>query len=122
MLNKETAIVLIVEDEPLIRLAAVDIIEDAGFAVLEASDADEALSLLERYHDIGIVFSDIEMPGSMNGMKLACQIRERWPSIEIILTSGQGIAPQFAMPSRGVFLAKPYRPAELRSHLDLIAA
>lgn len=122
MTHTVKAIVLIVEDEPLIRLAAVDIVEGAGFSVLEAQDADEALALLDTHTEIAIVFTDIEMPGSIDGMALAARIRDRWPPVEIILTSGRVPERDVKLPSRGVFLAKPYRPAELTGQLSRMAA
>src|SRR3982075_3368543 len=84
--------VLIVEDEMMLRMRAVDIVEDAGFTPLEAVNADDALALLESRSDIELLFTDIQMPGSMNGLKLAHAVHERWPAIKIILVSGQ-VAP-----------------------------
>src|SRR3977135_2127913 len=81
--------VLVVEDEMILRMRAVDIVEDAGFTAVEAVNADEALSILESRSDISLLFSDIQMPGSMDGLKLAHAVHERWPSIKIILVSGE---------------------------------
>src|SRR6202049_3937916 len=81
--------VLIVEDEMLLRMRAVDIVEDAGFHPVEAVNADEAMSILESRSDISLLFTDIQMPGSMDGLKLAHAVYERWPSIKIILVSGK---------------------------------
>ena len=83
-------VVLIVEDEPLVRLGAVQAIEDAGFEVIEAANADEAIRILENRSDIRVVFTDIHMPGSIDGLKLAHAVRDRWPPIKIIVTSGHG--------------------------------
>jgi CheY-like chemotaxis protein len=80
-------VVLIVEDEALVRMTAVDMIEEAGFEILEASNADEAILLLEARRDITVLFTDIEMPGSMDGLRLAQAVRGRWPPIKIIATS-----------------------------------
>jgi CheY-like chemotaxis protein len=111
--------VLVVEDEPIIRMTVASVIEEAGYAVLEAGDADEAVRLLERRPDIGVVFSDIEMPGSMNGLALVHAVRERWPPVILILASGR-VAPLAAeMPSGTAFLRKPYPEADL---LRLLAA
>jgi CheY-like chemotaxis protein len=82
-------VVLIVEDELLLRMDAVDVIEAAGFDVVEAANADEAIAILEARLDITVVFTDIQMPGSMDGLKLAQAVRGRWPPIKIIATSGQ---------------------------------
>src|SRR3954454_23372164 len=81
--------VLIVEDEPIVRMMAAMEVEDAGFAVLEAESADAAIRILDSRLDVRIVFSDIDMPGSMNGIQLAGAVRRRWPPIDIILTSGR---------------------------------
>ena len=81
-------IVLVVEDEFLLRLEAVDFLEEAGFVVHQASDADEAIALLELHVDIQVVFTDIHMPGSMDGLKLAHYVRGRWPPIKLFIASG----------------------------------
>src|SRR6266480_5078418 len=82
-------IVLVVEDEMLLRMRAVDMVEDAGYTSVEAVDADEALVILESRSDIELLFTDIQMPGSMDGLELAHAVHERWPLIKIILVSGQ---------------------------------
>src|ERR1700709_1548649 len=81
--------VLIVEDEMILRMRAVDIVEDAGFSPIEAVNADDALAILESRSDIELLFTDIQMPGSIDGLNLAYAVHERWPSIKIILVSGQ---------------------------------
>ena len=81
--------VLIVEDEMMLRMRAVDIVEDAGFTPIEAVNADDALAILESRSDIEMLFTDIQMPGSIDGLKLAYAVHERWPKIKIILVSGQ---------------------------------
>src|ERR1700748_1340895 len=81
--------VLVVEDEMVLRMRAVEIVRDAGFTAIEAINADEALTILESRSDISLLFSDVQMPGSMDGLKLAYAVHERWPSIKIILVSGQ---------------------------------
>jgi CheY-like chemotaxis protein len=106
-------VLLIVEDKPLLRMMAVDLAEDAGFEVVEASNATIAVAILETRSDIRLVFTDIDMPGGMDGMRLAACIRDRWPPIEIILTSGQPRPSAEHMPERSVFFAKPYRHEQL---------
>src|ERR1700694_5339722 len=81
--------VLVVEDEMMLRMRAVDIVEDAGFTAIEAVNADEALAILESRSDVDLLFTDIQMPGSMDGLRLAHAVHQRWPSIKIILVSGQ---------------------------------
>lgn len=108
-------VVLVVEDEPIIRMDTVAVIEDAGYAVIEAANADDAIMFLETRADIRVVFSDIEMPGSMDGLKLLHAIRERWPPIVLILASGRVSPSVDEMPSETVFLRKPYSEAALLS-------
>ena len=86
--KRPSAAVLIVEDEPLIRMGAVVLIEDAGFEVYEAGSADDAIALLEVHKEICLIFTDVDMPGSMDGLKLAHYVRGRWPPVKIIVTSG----------------------------------
>src|SRR5580658_1691676 len=81
--------VLVVEDEMMLRMRAVDMVEDAGFTPVEAVNADDALAILESRSDIELLFTDIQMPGSMDGLTLAHAVHERWPSIKIILVSGK---------------------------------
>jgi two-component system, response regulator PdtaR len=114
--------VLIVEDEFLVRLAAAAIIEDAGFEAIEVANADEAVALLESRDDIRVVFTDITLPGSMDGLKLAAAVRDRWPSIEFILTSGQHSIAADAMPERARCLMKPYSSFQLTQALNALMA
>jgi CheY-like chemotaxis protein len=115
-------VVLIVEDEALVRMAAVGMVEEAGFEVLEATNADEAILLLEARRDITVVFTDVEMPGSMDGLRLAHAVRDRWPPIKIIATSGRYAGRDGDLPSGGLFLRKPYSPAQISTALrDLTA-
>jgi CheY-like chemotaxis protein len=97
--------ILIVDDEPLIRLVAVETITKAGFEVIEAASADEAIQILERRSDIRVIFTDIQMPGSMDGLKLAHAVHERWPPIKIIVTSGRKLRIEQILPEGGRFLA-----------------
>jgi CheY-like chemotaxis protein len=101
-------IVLVVEDEPLLLLMAGDVVEDAGFEPVFARNADEAVSILERRSDIRIVFTDVDMPGSMNGIKLAAAIRGRWPPIRIIVVSGLANVDINDLPEQSRFFRKPY--------------
>jgi CheY-like chemotaxis protein len=114
--------VLVVEDDSLSRLHAVSLVEDAGYIPVEASNADEAITILESRKDIRIVFTDINMPGSMDGLKLAHAIRRRWPPIELILTSGHFGIKDDELPERGRFFPKPYRDEEIISALHHFSA
>ena len=114
--------VLVVEDEPLLRMMAVDLVEDAGLVAVEARNADEAIEILEARTDIRIVFTDIDMPGSMDGLKLAIAVRGRWPPIEIIVTSGHYKVQAHELPARGVFFAKPFNTRQVVKTLQQMAA
>lgn len=109
--------VLIVEDEVFVRMIGADALEEAGYRVVEAGTADEALEVLERGQDIRILFTDIRMPGSMDGLRLAEVVHERWPRIGILVTSGDMRPSNEAIPDDGRFLAKPYRFATLSREL-----
>jgi CheY-like chemotaxis protein len=106
-------VVLIVEDEFLLRMNAVGMITGAGFEVLEAGNADEAIEILEARRDISVVFTDIQMPGSMDGLKLARAVRGRWPPIKIVATSGLVDVGEKDLPEGGRFLHKPYEAETL---------
>jgi CheY-like chemotaxis protein len=110
-------VVLIVEDEFLLRMNAVDMIAGAGFEVIEATNADQAIEVLEARRDITVVFTDIQMPGSMDGLKLARAVRGRWPPIKIVATSGHLDVGETDLPEGGRFLPKPYSPVQLEGVL-----
>jgi two-component system, response regulator PdtaR len=106
-------VVLIVEDELLVRMDAVEVIEADGFEVIEAKNADDAIAILEQRNDIGLIFTDIDMPGSMDGLKLAHFVKDRWPPIKIIATSGHATITANDLPEGGRFMPKPYNPTEV---------
>lgn len=106
-------VVLVVEDEFLLRMNAVEMIEEAGFDVVEAGNADEAIAILEARPDIHVVFTDIQMPGSMDGLKLARFVRGRWPPIKIVATSGHHKYFDGDLPEGSIFLQKPYTSDKL---------
>jgi CheY-like chemotaxis protein len=106
----ERPVVLVVEDEFLIRIATSDVIREAGFEVVEAANADEAIVVLECRRDVRVVFTDVQMPGSMNGLKLAHAVRHRWPPVHIIATSGRYAVQEGDLPQGSLFFAKPYSP------------
>src|ERR1700675_2345463 len=107
------AVVRVVEDEMLLRLRAVDMVEDAGFTPVEAVDADEAVAILESRSDIALLFTDIQMPGSMDGLRLAHAVRQRWPPIKIILVSGQLRPANIDIPAESRFFGKPLEAEEM---------
>jgi len=101
------AVVLVVEDDMLLRMRAVDMVEDAGYTSVEAMDADQAVAILESRSDIALLFTDIQMPGSMDGLGLARSVHERWPPIKIILVSGQLKPTSVDIPANSRFFGKP---------------
>jgi two-component system, response regulator PdtaR len=114
--------VLIVEDEFLLRADAVEFMESSGFVVYEASNADQAIALLEQHADIRAVFTDIHMPGSMDGLKLAHYVRGRWPPVKLIITSGQARPAVDDMPTGSGFVGKPYELAKVAHDLRAMVA
>jgi two-component system, response regulator PdtaR len=106
-------VVLVVEDEPLIRMDAVEFIEGAGFEALDAAHADEAIAILRTRNDVAVVFTDIEMPGSMDGIKLAHAVRLGWPHVTIVVASGRVVPKAGDLPENTHYIKKPYRPIEV---------
>ena len=100
--------VIVVEDEPLVRLDIVMSLENEGFIVLEASNADDAIDILNAHPEIRLMFTDIDMPGSMDGLKLAAAVRDRWPPVKIIVASGHRQLSDELLPVEGKFFSKPY--------------
>ena len=115
-------VVLVVEDEPLLRLFATDMIEEAGFEVLQAPNASAALMALEERLDVRVVFTDVNMPGGIDGIMLAICIRRRWPTIQIIITSGRPWPDEAVVPADIVFFAKPYRQDRVLDTVRKMAA
>jgi CheY-like chemotaxis protein len=109
----EKTVVLVVEDEILIRMEAVQMLEDAGFSVVEASNAQEATAILESRTDVRAVFTDVNMPGTLDGMRLARMVWGRWPPIHLIVTSGLVSPGPEDLPPGGRFIRKPYSPAHV---------
>lgn len=101
-------VVLVVEDSPMIRMGAVDLVRSAGYEALEASNADEAIHVLESRDDIDLVFTDVQMPGTMDGIKLSHYIRDRWPPVKLIVASGAAILEESMLPGGSRFFSKPY--------------
>ena len=115
--------ILIVEDSGLIRLSAVEMAEREGFLVFEAANADDAIAILEVHPEIRLVCTDIEMPGSMDGLKLARYVSLRWPPIRLIVVSGRMPREPASLPDGVLFFPKPYRQSEIaRAMRTLLAA
>ncbi len=113
--SASSQIVLVVEDDDYVRMLAIDILEDEGFTVLAVATADEAWLILERRGDVGVLFTDINMPGNMDGLTLATRVAERWPHIRLVLTSGRSGLSNYEVPDDGQFIQKPYRQSQLLS-------
>jgi CheY-like chemotaxis protein len=111
------AAVLIVEEEALIRMESVDVVKDAGFTALEAVDGDEAVKILGIRRDIRVVFVDVKMTGSMDGLRLAHVIRDRWPPVHLILTSGRSVTNKDELPENALFIRKPYSTEQVTTAL-----
>jgi two-component system, response regulator PdtaR len=115
--------VLVVEDEYLIRMDTTSYLESAGFIVFEAENAAEAIRRLELHAEIRLIFTDINMPGSMDGLALAHYVRGRWPPVKIIVTSGYIKMPENDLPTGALFVEKPYYPKNIAAKMnELVAA
>src|SRR4051794_16874830 len=110
--------ILVVEDEVLVRMDLVDTIRDAGFRTYEAATAREAILLMEAHSDIAVLFTDIQVSGPMDGLKLSHYVRNRWPPVRIVIASGHVRATAAQMPLHSIFIAKPYQPFELETILQ----
>jgi len=115
-------VVLLVEDEPLVREIGVMLLEDAGYAVIATDGPKAALLALEAGDEIHLLFTDIHMPGELDGLQLARLVQDRWPSIPLLVTSGRAPPSPDALPSGGRFLAKPYAAADVLRHVDELTA
>lgn len=109
----EKIAVLVVEDEPITRMDVVEQLEESGFKVFEAPDADHAIKILEANAAIRVLFTDIDMPGSMDGLKLAAAVRDRWPPIRIVVASGLRKINVDTLPEDSRFFTKPYNVNEI---------
>jgi CheY-like chemotaxis protein len=118
--SSKKRVVLVVEDDELIRMHAVDMVRDLGFETVEAANADAAISILEGCSDITVVFTDIQMPGSMDGLRLVAVVRDRWPPVALLVASGQVHLPASALPAGARFVSKPYLSHQLKTHLSAL--
>ncbi len=105
--------VLIVDDEVLIRMIGSDILEDGGYRVLEAANAAEALQCLQSGTEVVVLFTDVNMPGTPDGLGLARLVSDRWPQVKILVASGAVKPGRDDLPEKGMFLSKPYRAEDL---------
>jgi two-component system, response regulator PdtaR len=109
MADRPAPVILIVDDDRFLRALAIELVNEAGFETLEACDADQAIAVLESCSKIAVLFTDINMPGSMDGLKLASVVSDRWPVIEILIASARVPLRKSDLPPNSRFLRKPYR-------------
>lgn len=108
--SSSRAVVLVVDDEPVVRMCVAGELQASGFEVVEAESADEALTALESRSDVRAMFTDINMPGEGDGLALAHAVHERWPAVRLVVTSGRVKPESDELPEDGCFIAKPYAP------------
>lgn len=121
-MNNRRAVILVVEDNAIIRMGAIDLVQSAGYEALDARDADEAIRILEARSDIDLVFTDVQMPGTMDGIKLSHYIRERWPPVKIMVASGMAILEESSLPEGSLFFPKPYSETTILDAMARILA
>jgi CheY-like chemotaxis protein len=112
-MSRPKRVVLVVEDTALIRVLAVELLEEAGFETIEAESADEAIAILQKRRDVHLVLTDVHMPGTMDGIKLSHYIRDRWPPVLLVVASGKAIIEESQLPAGARFFTKPYDGAKL---------
>jgi CheY-like chemotaxis protein len=120
--DDKTPIVLVAEDEALVRQLSVCELEDAGYRVIEAADAGQAIAVLETGVPVDVLFTDVNMPGDMDGIRLVRLVRSRWPQVRLIVTSGRADIPPEDLPDDGRFIRKPYRLSEMSEMVGRMAA
>lgn len=116
-----SSLVLVVEDDALLRLDAADQLEDAGFAVVQAANAAQALQVMKSRPDVRVLFTDVEMPGPLDGMELARKVHEQWPNVRLLITSGNKRPAKAGIADHGRFLAKPYRTQDVIKEIAALA-
>ena len=119
--QQSLGVVLLVEDQPLVRLMTADLLLEANFRVIEAADAEEALRVLKAEVAVDVLLSDVEMPPGINGYDLASQVHRHWPWVEILIMSGREWPRENDLPPGAVFLAKPFSNAKLLAHVQAAA-
>jgi two-component system, response regulator PdtaR len=118
MTDRFPPIVLVVEHDDLLNVLTADIMEDAGFATLQASDSDEAVDILESRTDIALLVTSVTMPGGMDGLGLAHMVRKRWPAIKIVVTSSKVWLTKDNVPTGSSLVRKPYRTQVMISEIS----
>jgi two-component system, response regulator PdtaR len=110
--------ILVAEDDDLLRMYASELLEENGYTVVEADNAEEALKVMERRKDVRLLFTDIQMPPGCDGLELARQVHTRWPDVLLVITSGQVQPTKAEIADDGRFIRKPYRAKELLGEID----
>jgi CheY-like chemotaxis protein len=113
--------VLVVDDEPFVRMLVADVLDDAGFEVVEASDAQTALKRLELAGDVQVLFTDINKPPGMNGLELALRVHQQWPQVGLVVSSGFERPSDEQIADGGVFVPKPFRPEDIINAVRRVA-
>ena len=112
--------VLVVDDEVFVRMLVADVLDEAGFAVIEAPNAQAALNQLEQNNDVRVLFTDINMPPGMTGLELAEQVHRRWPEIGLVVASGYERPAPDQIADSGIFVPKPFRPEDIISAVQTV--
>jgi CheY-like chemotaxis protein len=110
--------ILVADDDELLRLVASELIEEHGYTVVEAENAEEAIKVMEKRKDVRLVFTDIQMPPGCDGLELAREVHKRWPKVLLLITSGQVQPSSAEIADHGVFIRKPYRAKDLLGKID----
>lgn len=118
---QRSGVVLVVDDEPLIRMNAADMLADAGWSAIEAADADEALDLLHSHPEVTVLFTDINMPGSMDGLDLARRVHDLRPDVHLVITSGKLRLGRAELPGEGRFIGKPYHERQFIALIEAVS-
>ena len=117
LLRRPAGSVLIVEDEPLLRMNAAEILEDEGFVIIEASSGEEGLRWLRQRADIRVLFTDVHMPGALDGLALARMAAAEHCHVQVLIVSGRAAPEPGSMPDGARFMAKPYQAAAIVAHI-----
>ena len=110
--------ILVAEDNEFLRLIAAELLEEHGYSVVEADNAEEALKVMEKRKDVRLLFTDIQMPPGCDGLELAREVHNRWPKVLLVITSGQVQPTRAEIADDGLFIRKPYRAKDLLSQID----
>ncbi len=114
--------VLVVDDEVFVRMLVADVLDEAGFEVIEASNAQAALVQLEQTEGVRVLFTDINMPPGMNGLDLAREVHQRWPQVGLVVASGYESPSREQIADHGIFVPKPFRPEDIIKAVQVVVS